>query len=88
MRSPTASRSAATRMSDNDIFNTPSLSPDEDADLKHARELFENFGHFKYDKVVAFVDMLGFSALTEQHRVEPEVMEELQRPGAVEFLTA
>ena len=57
------------------LFNTPSLSPDEDADLKHTRELFETSDTFKYDKVVAFVDMLGFSALTEQHRVEPEVME-------------
>lgn len=58
------------------------------ADLEHAEQLFETFGNHKYDKVVAFVDMLGFSSLTEEYRVEPEVLEELQRPGAIEFLTA
>lgn len=64
------------------------FEPIDDADLEHAKKQFETFGEHKYDKVVAFVDMLGFSALTEEHRVEPEVLEELQRPGAIEFLRA
>jgi len=71
---------------DDELVDPPNGT--SDPDLEHARELFETFGQHKYDKVVAFVDMLGFSVLTEDHRVQPEVLEELQRPGAIEFLTA
>lgn len=39
-------------------------------------------------QVVVFVDMLGFSTLSENNEVEEQIYEELQRPGAVEFLTA
>src|SRR4051812_42732526 len=60
----------------------------ESAELEHATKLFEKFGQHKYDQVVAFVDMLGFSALTEEYRVEPELFEDMQRPGNLEFLTA
>ena len=75
-------------MSDNDIFIRRSLSPGGRRRPEARPGAVRELRTLKYDKVVAFVDMLGFSALTEQHRVEPEVMEELQRPGAVEFLTA
>src|SRR3954471_1688012 len=73
-------------MSDDEPFDSWSNADPEELD--RARKLFEQFGEHKYDKVVAFVDMLGFSALTEAHRIDPEQMEELQRPAAVEFLTA
>jgi len=39
-------------------------------------------------KFVVFVDMLGFSALTEAHELDREVFAELQSPGAVDFLRA
>lgn len=42
----------------------------------------------KRHRVVVFVDMLGFSKLTEEHPLQPNIFEELQRPGAVEFLRA
>lgn len=74
-------------MADDEPFDS-STDAATSADLEHAQRLFDAFGNHKYDKVVAFVDMLGFSSLTEAHRVEPEVLEELQRPGAIEFLTA
>ena len=76
---------------DNDLPSDGSLNeldPESATDLERASRLFEEFGVHKYDQVVAFVDMLGFSSLTESHRVEPELFEELQRPGNVEFLTA
>ena len=60
----------------------------ESAELERATKLFEEFGQHKYDKVVAFVDMLGFSTLTEEFRVEPQLFEEMQRPANIEFLTA
>jgi len=66
----------------------PAPDADTSVELAHAQRLSEAFGEHKYDKVVAFVDMLGFSSMTEEYRVEPEVLEELQRPGAIEFLTA
>lgn len=78
-------------MPDDEPFDLPihdDLDPETAADLDHATKLFETFGEHKYDQVVAFVDMLGFSALTEELRVEPELFEELQRPGNIEFLTA
>jgi hypothetical protein len=74
-------------MPDDELFDLP-IDDASNPDLEHAQKLFEIFGQHKYDKVVAFVDMLGFSALTEDHRVEPDVLEELQRPGAIDFLTA
>jgi hypothetical protein len=39
-------------------------------------------------KFVVFVDMLGFSALTEAHELDREVFAELQSPGAIDFLRA
>jgi class 3 adenylate cyclase len=40
------------------------------------------------ETIVVFVDLLGFTALLEKYELEPEVFEELQRPGNVEFLRA
>jgi hypothetical protein len=72
---------------DDDIFGQPKDYVTDPAQ-ERAWQLFQEFGGHKYDKVVAFVDMLGFSALTEAHRLDPEQLEEMQRPSAVEFLTA
>ena len=72
---------------DDDVFAQPNdYLPDPE--VERASKLFQEFGEHKYDKVVAFVDMLGFSALTQAYRLDPEHLEEMQRPSAVEFLTA